>query len=581
MVVSVEELLDDVSTVFANEEQVAGDDCGALIDGLSDEQREAWRNKVGHVREVLTGYRSGISEVPRPGEPKPCYQPTVAMTARCKAKAQELGISDKTVSHWAAEYRKDGPAALIDHRGTRAHGPLAGLDARWVDMCRRVCAELTEASSHTKKYVLFEVDARLRAEHGGGDVRVPGRTRAYEALDEITRGRNMFRGSAKGRREIAGRPQGLYGQLRATRLGEYVILDTNRLDVYAMDRLTRRWVNTELTAAMDVYGRIICGLRLAPISTKSADVASVLFEVVCPRRAGDRAQLPFVGIPESLLVPIDTPAEQSMEAAIPVECVVIDHGKVFMSKHIRSVLERFGISIQPVRTYKGSDKGPLERWFRTLRQGLLEYLDGYMGPDLYSRGKDAEKGAFYFVDELETIIRRWVREIYHERPHGGLVLPADPHLTLSPRAMYDIGVATTGYRRIPTSRDTVYDFLPVEWRKINHYGIDFHGLTYDDDILAEFIERISPHTGSHYGKYPIRYDPADISCIYFQHPDDHSWHRIEWEHARDLEQPFSLDALTYARRLATRRDPDRFPGRSSGADRTSRTVEQGNHVESA
>src|SRR5207245_9044395 len=48
---------------------------------------------------------------------------------------------------------------------------------------------------------------------------------------------------------IASRPPGVYGRLRATRPGEYVLLDTTRLDVYAMEPVTCRWVQRELTAA--------------------------------------------------------------------------------------------------------------------------------------------------------------------------------------------------------------------------------------------------------------------------------------------------------------------------------------------
>jgi hypothetical protein len=42
------------------------------------------------------------------------------------------------------------------------------------------------------------------------------------------------------------------------------------------------------------------------------------------------------------------------------------------------VCQRFGISIQPARIREGRDKGPLERFFRTVREGLLQYLPGYM-----------------------------------------------------------------------------------------------------------------------------------------------------------------------------------------------------------
>jgi len=71
---------------------------------------------------------------------------------------------------------------------------------------------------------------------------------------------------------------------------------------------------------------------------------------------------------------------------------------------VTSVYRRLGISIQPARLRTGRDKGPLERFFRTLREGLLEALPGYKGPDVYSRGLDPEGDAFFFLDELEAII---------------------------------------------------------------------------------------------------------------------------------------------------------------------------------
>jgi hypothetical protein len=56
-------------------------------------------------------------------------------------------------------------------------------------------------------------------------------------------------------------------------------------------------------------------------------------------------------------------------------------------------------------------KSPIERFFRTLREGLLEALPGYKGPDVFSRGKDAEQDAFFYLGELEAIIREWVASI--------------------------------------------------------------------------------------------------------------------------------------------------------------------------
>ena len=81
-------------------------------------------------------------------------------------------------------------------------------------------------------------------------------------------------------------------------------------------------------------------------------------------------------------------AGASPPAMVP-ETMVVDHGKVYVSEHLTSVCRRMGISIQPARLRTGRDKGPVERFFRTLREELLQALPGYKGPDVHSRGRDS------------------------------------------------------------------------------------------------------------------------------------------------------------------------------------------------
>jgi hypothetical protein len=66
------------------------------------------------------------------------------------------------------------------------------------------------------------------------DGRVPSSSVAYVRLDELDKGRYTF-GAAKQRRSVAKRPTGVLGRLRADRPGQYVLLDSYRLDVFAME----------------------------------------------------------------------------------------------------------------------------------------------------------------------------------------------------------------------------------------------------------------------------------------------------------------------------------------------------------
>jgi transposase InsO family protein len=544
-----------VSACRGLDAEVASVTAGTALATLTPARREQIAVRAGHVREVLTGYRSGDPQRAGPGEPRAQFAGAGTVKDRVRAKAEELGISARTVHRWVADYRAGGEAALVDARTTRLRG--AEVDPRWDDAVRAVLAEKVRASTPTRTAVLELAAARLETEHGPGVVTAPSRATAYRRLAELTKGTNAVAGSAKARRSIADRPQGVYGRLRATRPGEYVVLDTQDLDVFAMEAVTCRWVRTQLTVAQDLFTRCIVGLRVTAVSTKAIDVAGVLHDVVVPRPVPAHwpagACWPYHGLPGQVVF-----TEDQDRWAAPVcapETLVVDHGKVFLSAHVMSVCARLGVSVQPALPHKPTDKPTVERFFKTLREGLIQHLLAYKGPDVYSRGERVEDEAFLFVHELEDVIREWVAACYHVSKHAGLVVPAWPHLALSPAEMFEIGVATAGMLRIPASPELAYDFLPVSARTIQHYGVEVNGLRYNGPALDGYRNTASPYGGVLAGKWPIRVNPDDVRYAWFQDPDDGSWHRLEWEHAAGLDAPFSGEAARWARRLAAA-DPD-------------------------
>jgi transposase InsO family protein len=540
-----------------------------LLDGLTDAERAEVVGRARHVREMLTGYASGLAGVAAAGEPRPAYDPSLPLTARYRAKAAELGVSERTLRRWAVAVGDRGVGGLVDGRRLRSADPLAGVDPRWLAMCRLVLDEHVDASRPTRNLVLARIAARLRAQYGEGVVAEPGRRRARAVVTELSRGTNALVGSTSGKRSIARRPKGVYGRLRPTRPGELVLLDSTPLDVFAMEPVTLRWVRVELTVALDLYSRSVVGLRLSPVSTKSVDAAVVLYEALLPatvRGTGGGLLpygLPYAGVPDVLVVEApptgaadgsaDGPAGAKPVAGLPgvaAEAIVVDHGKIYLSEHLLGVCARLGISVAPARPLTPTDKAAIERFFKTLREQLLVALPGYKGPDVYSRGKDPQGCTYFFIDELETVIRQWLTTIYHQRPHQGLVEPAVPGLDLSPAEMFDHGISRAGRLRVPARPDLVFDLLPVAWRTIQHYGIEVNGLRYNAAVLTRYRNRRSPFGGVHAGKWPVRFDPDDISRVYFQDPADHAWHPLVWEHATEVGVPFAAETLAYARRLA-------------------------------
>lgn len=458
---------------------------------------------------------------------------------RYEAAADALGISVRTAYRRGLRYAEQGLVGLVDTRLLQPHRPT--VDPEWDAACRETLDSYRDQSNPSMKSVLNKTNALYLSRHPHGAL--PSRAVAYRRLGELDKGRYTF-GPAKQRRSVAERPQGVLGRLRADRPGQFVVLDTTPLDVFAMEPITGRWINTELTVAMDLYSRCILGLVLRPISTTAQDVAAVMFQVVTPQTWGppstENVPAPYVGVPETLL------AQET--GALP-DTIVVDHGKVYLSQRTRAMCQRLAISIQPAIPHKPTDKPTIERFFRTLRQQLLEHLAAYKGPDIYSRGRNIEDQAFYYVPELEAILREWVG-IYHHTTHQGLCDPLLSKVELSPAEMFARGMATTGVLRLPASDDLRMEFLDVAWRSIQHYGVEIDGRRYDGPGLNLHRGTRSPYGGAHAGKWPIMVDRDDVRTVYFQDPDTRTWHDLEWEHAPGLDAPLSSEAAAYTRTLS-------------------------------
>lgn len=507
-----------------------------------------------HAREVLTGFRSGDPSRPAVGEPRELFAAEVPMMQRYAHKAAEVGVSARTVERWVEALRSGRTAELADERSTPRR--RWSVDPRWDAALEAVVAGRVGASTPGTSALIRWTRERLEQQFGPGVVPLPSTATAYRRIKMLTKGKNATTGSAKGRRSIDDRPDGPYGRLVATRPGEYLILDTQDLDVFAMEAATGRWVRAQLTIAQDLNTRGIAGLRVTPASTKAVDVAGVLFEAFASPIIASGAALPgsparhprglYVGVPEHVV--FDEVALEGGGTCIP-ETIVVDHGKVFLSEHVLGACDRLGTSVQPAIAHKPTDKPTCERFFKTLREGLIQFLPAYTGPDVYSRGVDLEAQAFLYLHELEDVIRDWVATVYHVRAHDGLAMSAYPGQAWSPKEMLEIGSATVGGLRVPRDPARVFEFLAVQWRTIQHYGVQVGGLRYDAGVLEAYRDTVSPYGGKARGKWPVRVNPDDVRYVFFQDPADNSWHALEWEHARLIGVPFSAEAMAYARRF--------------------------------
>jgi transposase InsO family protein len=526
-------------------------DAGAL----SDAQLRDAAELLGHLNEASFGYRSGDPGRPLPGEPRPKFDPAgTTLRQRLEAKAAELGCSAERLRKRRRALQRIGVRALVDGRASRS---ATGSE---IDETLRaaIVAEadgLADGSDVSKVQFRARVASRL-ARESGAPLELPASRQTFNRMvDEVLAATGLFRRPAKSRRSALSAPREDLGSLVAERPGEYVAIDTTGLDVFAIDPFTFQWVGLDLTAALDVCTRSILAFRLTPFSTQGVDLALLLSDLLSPTPMDGRwpadVPYPYCGVPENLVL-----RAFELEAGTPLcprptvrpGTVVIDRGRDYQSVVFMAACEQLRINVQSARPYRGSDKGWIERLFRTMRERLLESLPGYTGPNVLARGKDIEADAVYFTHELEAIIGRWIAVDYQRRPHEGLRVPEAPRLRLSPNEAYEEAVRRSGFLYVPRDPDLHLRLLPVEARVIGRAGVEIGGLSYDSPALDAYRQQRCPLPAFD-GKWPIRVDPRELHRVWFQDPRDQRFHELRWRHARAVDRPFGASALVYVKRL--------------------------------
>jgi len=187
------------------------------------------------------------------------------------------------------------------------------------------------------------------------------------------------------------------------------------LDTFATDPISSKCIQVQLTIALDLFSRSIVNWRFTPVGTEGVDTALLLYDIIRPKLmqngSPERARLPDIGMPESIVVELANEILDNAITSVPVlhtELVVIDHSKVFISRAFQDACVRLGINFQLAHPYSPAYKMQVERMFRTIQNNFVERLPRHKGKDVSSSGLNIERRTFYSIDQIETQFTSWV-----------------------------------------------------------------------------------------------------------------------------------------------------------------------------
>ncbi|MBI3130319.1 MAG: DDE-type integrase/transposase/recombinase [Acidobacteria bacterium] len=290
-----------------------------------------------------------------------------------------------------------------------------------------------------------------------------------------------------------------------------VQIDHTKLDVMVLDEESRKAIGRPyLSVVLDVATRMVLGLLVTLDAPSVLTLGLALANAILPKDAWLAeleilAEWPCFGIPGT---------------------VACDNAYEFHSEALVRACEKYKMNLQWRPLGRPEFGGHIERFMRTISSAVHE-IPGTTFSNTRDKGDyKPHEHACMTLRELESWLVQWVVGVYHIRPHGGLdgksPLNAwkDWFLEMSP---------VTGREEPETIRNPLHlriDFLPMVKRSIQQYGVKLFGVTYHHDVLRRHVRADNEKGKTE--EFIFRYDPRDISIIYFWEPKTKLYFPIPW-----------------------------------------------------
>ena len=184
------------------------------------------------------------------------------------------------------------------------------------------------------------------------------------------------------------------------------------------------------------------------------------------------------------------------------ELVVTDGGSAFVSDAFVAAVRDLQASHDVPPSGHPEKRAHEERVNRTVDQCFLPHFTGRTFTGVEDRGDyDAQQHASLTVDEFAKALVRWVVDVYHNTPHGGLGGETPRQAWLRLDGLYG--------HVAPPAADAARVVFGIEIeRDVSLRGVRLAGLHYGDDELGRRILRHGLEK-----KVTVRFDPEDLGAV--------------------------------------------------------------------
>ena len=200
----------------------------------------------------------------------------------------------------------------------------------------------------------------------------------------------------------------------------------------------------------------------------------------------------------------------------------MDNAREFRGEMVRRACEQYRISTTFRAVKKPQYGAHIERYLGSFAKDIQTLPGAAKKPS--KRGEyDSEAEAVLTLAELEEYITVFITQVYHQRFHSEI--GCSPIDRWNRAILGDENTAGSGQFARPKDEERLYiDFMPIEERTIQNYGVTIDNVYYYSDVLRPYIKE--SRNGSRL--FTFRRDPRDISSVQFWDPDLQQYSQIPY-----------------------------------------------------
>jgi len=443
---------------------------------------------------------------------KPLLDDNTRTKKAVEKRAKETNTHTATIYRWIKEYKENGETllALIPKRSNQGGKGKSRLNPQTEAIINYyIEKEYLNKQKIPAKHLLMLINNELKKQNLN-TISYATLLRRINEIDERFKykkreGRTKFLNNLK--------PSGNTYEPKFPL--EVIQIDHTPLDIQVVDETYRKPIGRPyVTLAIDVATRMIYGFYLSLDAPSFYSVGQTIFMGISSK--------------EPYLKSLD------IEGIWPIQglpnTIHTDNAAEFRGSNLEKFCSIFNINLMFRPKGQPFYGGHVERAIRTLNS-YIHRLPGSTFSNPTERGEyNSEKKAIFTLKELEQYITEWIVNVYHKSPHKGIN-------SKTPLQLFEEKISHPDFPgiRLLTPQElrlAKISLLPGEYRTIQKTGVSLFNITYYDDILVPFIKPTAHNKKKE--SYLFRYDPKDLSKIYFYHPEIQEYFEIPY---RNLSHP--------------------------------------------